>query len=49
MSKLSVRTGQVVDRGQAIGVMGNTGHSFGTHLHFEIYKNGALQNPLKFL
>ncbi|ASS67619.1 peptidoglycan DD-metalloendopeptidase family protein [Paenibacillus sp. RUD330] len=49
MSKLSVRTGQVVDRGQAIGVMGNTGHSFGTHLHFEVYKNGALQNPLKFL
>ena len=49
-SSLSVRSGQVVERGQLIGVMGNTGDSAdGTHLHFEVYKNDVLQNPLKFL
>ncbi|WP_042354558.1 M23 family metallopeptidase [Bacillus rubiinfantis] len=49
MSKLKVKAGQVVSKGMAIGVMGSTGNSTGVHLHFEVYKNGNLQNPLKYV
>ncbi|WP_219834655.1 M23 family metallopeptidase [Paenibacillus sp. R14(2021)] len=49
LSKILVKKGQSVEQGSKIGIMGNTGHSFGTHLHFEVHKNGELQNPLKYL
>ncbi|WP_237582620.1 M23 family metallopeptidase [Pontibacillus yanchengensis] len=49
MSSIKVSVGQTVRKGQAIGVMGSTGHSTGTHLHFELYKNGELQNPLTYV
>ncbi|MBB6674362.1 M23 family metallopeptidase [Cohnella nanjingensis] len=49
MSKLLVKKGQVVQKGDVIGIMGNTGHSFGTHLHFEVYLNGKLKNPTSYL
>ncbi|MFD2330722.1 peptidoglycan DD-metalloendopeptidase family protein [Cohnella sp. GCM10020058] len=49
LSKINVKVGQVVEQGEAIGVMGNTGHSFGTHLHFEVYLNGKLKNPADYL
>lgn len=49
LSRIDVKRGDKVERGESIGIMGDTGHSFGIHLHFEIHKNGSLQNPIKYL
>ncbi|MNH90282.1 Murein hydrolase activator NlpD precursor [compost metagenome] len=49
LSRIDVKRGDKVGRGEHIGIMGDTGHSFGIHLHFEIHKNGSLQNPIKYL
>ena len=38
---LKVKTGEAVKVGQVIGLVGNTGHSFGAHLHFEVLQNGT--------
>ncbi len=49
LSRLKVKEGQVVLSGQLIGLGGNTGHSTGSHLHFEVrYKSHAL-NPSTFI
>ncbi|MFA4873188.1 MAG: M23 family metallopeptidase [Patescibacteria group bacterium] len=48
LSRLYVRPGEQVQRGQIIGMMGSTGRSTGSHLHFEILINGARKNPLSY-
>ena len=46
LSKLLVGNGETVRKGQSIGIVGNTGLSTGTHLHYEISVNGQKINPL---
>ncbi|MEL6531244.1 MAG: M23 family metallopeptidase [Pseudomonadota bacterium] len=45
MSRMAVRGGQSVKRGQVIGYVGSTGLSTGPHLHYEMYRNGRAINP----
>lgn len=49
LSSYKTKVGAVVEQGDTIGIMGSTGNSTGVHLHFEVHKNGVLQNPLKYL
>jgi murein DD-endopeptidase MepM/ murein hydrolase activator NlpD len=48
-SKLFVKVGQVVRRGDKISEVGSTGRSTGNHLHFEVRYQGIAQNPVRFL
>lgn len=46
LNSIYVSVGQQVKKGDRIGAMGNTGYSFGCHLHFQMEKNGTLFDPL---
>jgi murein DD-endopeptidase MepM/ murein hydrolase activator NlpD len=48
LSRISVKRGQQVKRGELIGAVGNTGYSTGPHLHYEVYLDGRAQNPFKY-
>jgi len=49
LDRIKTRVGAVVEKGQVIGVMGDTGHATGVHLHFEVIRNGVKVNPLRYL
>jgi murein DD-endopeptidase MepM/ murein hydrolase activator NlpD len=48
LSKIEVRKGQRVNRGDVIGLVGNTGTSTAPHLHYEVIKNNRKINPANF-
>ncbi len=49
LSKLLVSNGQKVNKGDVIGQIGNTGDSYGSHLHFEVRLNAVCQDPALYL
>lgn len=49
LSKMRVKVGQRVSRGDRIGDMGNTGRSTGTHLHYEVRVGGKPVNPMIYI
>ena len=49
LKKILVKKGQFVKRGEIIGLVGNSGRSTGSHLHYEVHLNGVPVNPMKYI
>jgi murein DD-endopeptidase MepM/ murein hydrolase activator NlpD len=49
LSRIAVTPGQNVSRGDVVGYVGSTGRSTGAHLHYEVWMNGRLTNPMRLL
>jgi murein DD-endopeptidase MepM/ murein hydrolase activator NlpD len=48
-SRNLVREGQTVQKGDPIAIIGSSGRSTGTHVHFEVERDGKTQNPMRYL
>ena len=44
-----VNVGDIVKKGQVVGLMGSSGRSTGPHVHFEVYKNGRIVDPSSYI
>jgi murein DD-endopeptidase MepM/ murein hydrolase activator NlpD len=44
-----VSEGQTVQKGEPIAIIGSTGRSTGTHVHFEVVRDGNTLNPMRYL
>ena len=49
LASRAVKAGEKVKAGQRLGIMGNTGYSFGAHLHFEVRRNNKAINAAEYL
>jgi murein DD-endopeptidase MepM/ murein hydrolase activator NlpD len=49
LSKILVKKGQYVKRGQKIALVGDSGRTTGPHLHYEVHLNGLPVNPLRYI
>lgn len=49
LSRINVHNGQVLEQGDSLGAVGNTGRATGSHLHWSMYLNGTAVNPALFL
>jgi len=48
-SRIFVKAGETVERGQKVAAIGNTGRSTGPHLHYVVEVNGRPRNPLDYI
>jgi murein DD-endopeptidase MepM/ murein hydrolase activator NlpD len=49
MSAIKVEEGESVEAGDLLGKVGSSGRSTGSHLHYEVRRNGKAVNPIRFL
>lgn len=49
LATVNVKMGEKVKKGQVIGTMGDSGNAYGSHLHFEVFKNNRRVNPTPYL
>jgi murein DD-endopeptidase MepM/ murein hydrolase activator NlpD len=49
LSHIAVAKGQKVERGDVVGAVGSSGRSTGPHLHYEVRRDGAAMDPLRFI